>query len=390
LNLTQRQRSSKVLFYFQSATLENVTFSGRFSRRSLLALPAAAACSRRDSGFQGYAFIANQEGGAVAVVDLEALAVVRHIAIDGAPAQVLAAADRPAVYVLVPEAGAIHEIQVDQLRVSRKVSIGAAGVSLHSSPQGNALLALVRDPRALVSVDLNQFRVNWRLRLPEIPVDAAVLGDGKTAAISSAEDLRLVDLDSRKLSAPLGTGNFGPVRFLRNGKTLIAANRGQRAISLYDVASRRLLTHLPVSLEPEYLCFNSDGGQLFATGAGLDAVVIVYPYQTEIAETVLAGRAPGPMAASESLLFVASPASGDVSILNIPSRKVIAVVQVGTDPGYIAVTPDDRYALVLNRKSGDVAVLRVATITPNRYKSAAVLTMIPVGSRPVSAAMKAV
>jgi len=144
-------------------------------------------------------------------------------------------------------------------------------------------------------------------------------------------------------------------------------------------------------MRPDNLCFNNDGGQLFITGEGMDAVVIVFPYHTpEVFQTVLAGHAPGAMAASESFLFVVSPQSGDVSILNIATSRVIAVVSVGSDPGFVAITPDDQYALVLNRKSGDVAVLRVGAIQPNRYKSAALLTVIPVGSRPVSATVRAV
>ena len=172
---------------------------------------------------------------------------------------------------------------------------------------------------------------------------------------------------------------------------MVAADPMGRRLCLHDVASGQLITYLPLSVRPDYLCFNHDGGQLFLTGEGMDGVVVVYPYHTpEVAETVLAGHAPGAMAASESLLFVASPQSGDVSILNIPTRKVIGVVQVGSDPGCVVVTPDDQYALVLNRKSGDVAVLRVSGITPNRYKSAALFTVIPVGSKPVSAAIRAI
>jgi YVTN family beta-propeller protein len=130
---------------------------------------------------------------------------------------------------------------------------------------------------------------------------------------------------------------------------------------------------------------------LFVTGEGSDTVVVVFPYHTpEVFETVLAGHGLGAMAASDSFLFIASPQSGNVSILDINTRRMIAVVSVGSDPGFIAITPDDQYALVLNRKSGDVAVLRVGTIQPNRYKSAALLTVIPVGSSPVSAAVRAV
>jgi YVTN family beta-propeller protein len=142
-------------------------------------------------------------------------------------------------------------------------------------------------------------------------------------------------------------------------------------------------------VRPDYLCVNNDGGQLFVTGDGGDAVAVVYPYHTpEVAKTVLAGHAPGAMAVSDKLLFVASPQSGDVSILDISTVKLVAVVQTGTDPCFVTVTPDNQYALVLNRKSGDVAVLRVANIKPNLYRSAGLLTVIPVGSKPVSAVVR--
>jgi YVTN family beta-propeller protein len=193
--------------------------------------------------------------------------------------------------------------------------------------------------------------------------------------------------------------DIGAVRFLSDNKTLIAANRSDRLLSLYDVGSSRLITHLPIAVRPDNLCFNqgrdgnADGGQLFVTGEGVDGVVIVYPYHTpEVDKTVLAGHAPGAMAASERYLFVARPGSGDVSIMDIDTQKVIAVQNVGSDPGFVAVTPDDQYALVLNRKSGDVAVLRVDLIAPNRYKerAAPLLTVIPVGSKPVNAAVRKV
>jgi YVTN family beta-propeller protein len=159
------------------------------------------------------------------------------------------------------------------------------------------------------------------------------------------------------------------------------------------VAAQRLITHLPISVRPDQFCLNRDRGQLFVTGEGMDAVVVIYHYNTpQVGDTVLAGHATGAMDVSEDLLFVASPLSGDVSVLSIATRKVIAVVPVGSDPGFIRVTANDQYALVLNRKSGDVAILSVPAITKkkNRYKTAALLTVIPVGSRPVSAVVRAV
>ena len=61
---------------------------------------------------------------------------------------------------------------------------------------------------------------------------------------------------------------------------------------------------------------------------------------------------------------------------------------MGDEPGYVAITPDQQYALVLNRKSGDMGVIRIHPGIANRQKTAALFTIIPVGSKPVSAAIR--
>jgi DNA-binding beta-propeller fold protein YncE len=387
------------------------------SRRSFLAVPVpmflSIACgSRPTAGYRGYAFVANEDGQAVAAVDLEAMAVARHIALDASPSQVVAAQTRPSVYALTPGTGSIHEIQSDRLSFKRKVAAASSAVSMGLDARERALYVLAREPRALVRVSLDLFRVEARMALPgsaqpgsaqpgskgSDPVDFAIAPDGKTAAVSDGAAVRFIDLSTGRVGDPLGEGDFGAVRFRFDGRALIVADRGERRLSLYDVASSRLIAHLPIAVRPDNVCFNGDGGQLFITGEGMDGVVIVYPYHTpEVAETVLAGHTPGTMAASAAFLFIASPLSGTVSILQIGTHRVIGVVSVGSDPGFVAVTRDDEYALVLNRKSGDVAVLRVGAIGAGNdilprdsLKKAALLTVIPVGSRPVSADVRGV
>jgi YVTN family beta-propeller protein len=126
----------------------------------------------------------------------------------------------------------------------------------------------------------------------------------------------------------------------------------------------------------------------------MDGVVVVYPYYTpQIGQTVLAGRRPGAMAASNSpgYLFVANPESADVSILDIETSKLVAVTPVGTKPSSIVVTPDDQYALVLNQASGDMAVIRIQNVQrAARSKKGPLFMLIPVGSKPVSAAVVAI
>jgi DNA-binding beta-propeller fold protein YncE len=175
---------------------------------------------------------------------------------------------------------------------------------------------------------------------------------------------------------------------------VIAGNRADRTLSLIDIATRSVIAHLPLALEPRHFCFKSDGGILYVTGPGLDAVSVIYPYRHIVAETLLAGRTPGAMAVTASapeLLFVANAESGDVTILRIRSSRVAAVVAVGAEPGHITITPDNQYALVLNRRSGDVAVIDVAALSERRGRPAPppLFTMIPVGLTPVSAVFHA-
>jgi DNA-binding beta-propeller fold protein YncE len=367
---------------------------GVISRRALLAAGVALAGCRkkRSTGFPGYAFVANEEGKAVAAVDLTAFAVIRHIRLDAEPADVLSSQTLPSVYALTPSTGTIHEIPADHLVVRRKVSRGVSAISMRL--QRDRLLVLYNHPRRLSVLETQKLAPATEIALPGDPLDFDVTGDGRASVISFGREGRvaLADLDTRKLRMIETGTEMGIVRFQSDGRALIAADVGRRQLMIYDVETARLITRLPLSVRPDNFCFNADGGQLFVTGEGMDAVVVVYPYHTpQVAETVLAGRAPGAMAASRTrppYLFVANPPSGEVTIMNIRTRRVVAVAAVGAEPGYIAVTPDQQYALVLNRKSGDMGVLRIHENLANRQKSAALFTMIPVGSKPVSATIR--
>src|SRR6202050_3207128 len=84
---------------------------------------ALSACGRHAKvrGFPGYAFVANQEGGAIAAVDLQVFAVARHIRIDGSPTAVLAHPKLDRVYALTPDPGLVHEILTGNLRFARRL-----------------------------------------------------------------------------------------------------------------------------------------------------------------------------------------------------------------------------------------------------------------------------
>ena len=366
------------------------------TRRQLLASAIAlAGCGRRKgSGFPGYAFVANEQGRAIAAVDLTAFAVARHIRLDGAPTEVLARSGKPFAYTLTPSSGELYELDVAALKISRKARVARAAKTMRLDPSGDYIWVACANPKQLVRVPLDSLRPSGAIPLPSEPAGLDISRSGRAAAVTfgDAGSMAILDLITGVRRIVAQGGALHGVMFRSDERVVLAADTVSRSIVILDAGTGRTVVRLPVAVRPDNLCMKSDGGQLFVTGEGMDALVFIYPYNTEVAETILAGRSPGVMAESpaSSFLFVANPTSGEVSVIDIETRRVIAVAQVGRAPACIGITPDQQSALVLNRASGDVAVIRIASIAAKRSKYAPLFTMIPVGSGPVSVAIRRV
>ena len=386
------------------------------SRRALLGAAASAmvGCGRKKATrIPGYCFVANQGSRSVAAVNLESFRVQRQISLDSAPAAVVAHPSKPKVFVLGPDAGAIYEIDAATLAVSRRVRAGNLAVAMSISPAGDSLWVLYRDPAMLVELPLDSLKPGRRVRLPSPPDSfdlATVKGnqDGRgLAAVASRTDRTIVlaSLGNAVVERTIAVGaEPSLVSFGQDGGILIAGNGPEHSITIFDVATGKTVVRLPLPLAPRHFCATSDGGQLFVTGDGMDAVVVVFPYLTEVYQTILAGRAPGAMAVTDdasglSMLMVANRETSGITVLDFNDYKLVAVVTVGQGPGQILLTPapERQYVLVLNETSGDLAVIRTRALatTPKgaqrqlsaRERSAPLFTLIPVGERPVSAAV---
>ena len=369
---------------------QNHGLSVSVSRRAVLSgAVALGGCGRKKgTGFRGHAIVALEESRAVAFVDLTAFAVRARVELKAAPSLVVDNPNLGSVYALLPSPPGLEEIDIQRHTVSRHVALKRAPLDMRV---GRETWVLCSD--SVVALDTGSFTAGRAIPLPATARSFDVSPMEPRAAVTLADgSLVMVDLATgavtsrRKLSDDLGA-----VRFRNDGRYVLVADRGRRELTALDAATEATVVQLPLALRPDNLCMKPDGGQVFITGEGRDAIVIAYPYRTEIAQTSLSGRAPGAMAACESpdFLFVANPESGSVTIFAIDTQRVVAVTAVGSDPRQIVITPDHQYALVFNRGSGDMAVIRIPAIQAGRAKSAALFTMVPVGARPVSAVVRA-
>jgi DNA-binding beta-propeller fold protein YncE len=323
--------------------------SMRITRREWsFGLVALASCGRKKAtGFPGYALVSTSGEDSLAVVDLTRFRLVKQIDLGASPAAVVTTPGRS--FVLTPSSGSVHVIDADLRRVrSRRLADGLSGLRL--SADGKLLLAISSDPAEFIIANTRTLDVIRRQKLDAGPVSLEV-ASSPYAAVSTRASIHLFQLETGRNWSAQMPGEVGTVRFRADGQLLLAANLGDRSLTALNVPALQVVTDLPLAMKPENLCFNADAGQLFVSGDGMDAIAIVFPYDTlEVEQTILAGRDPGVMACSAdpAYLFVASHSGSDVCILGIDNRKMIGIVEVGVRPSYITVTPDSQYALVLD------------------------------------------
>jgi YVTN family beta-propeller protein len=356
---------------------------------------ALGACGPKTTPrYQGYALVANHDSRTLGVIDLSRFQLLKEVPLEMTPTGVLAAPARSRAFVFSPSASFFHVLDLDSMQLKSSNGFKGAFVCARMSADQQLLWVAVRDPNLLLSFDTATGERNLRRTLP-VAVDDMDVYENQIALVGSNARV-IICYDSKTggfTASPALKALPRSVRWRSDGKVLITANTEDRSMTALDCKAMKAMVDLQLPLAPRKMCFNRDGGQMFVTGDGMDAVSIVSPFQTEVNETVLAGHTPGDMAATSAgpaYLFISNPDAAAVTVINIDNRRVIAQIPVGQRPGQILLTPDNEYALVLNEQSGDVAVIRLlnirdADLNSRRSRTAPLFTMIPVGSRPLSA-----
>lgn len=361
------------------------------SRRSLLTTGAAAvlvsACSRKLAPrYQGWLLVASGTGRVMVVADLARFVRTTTVALPISPDRLYQTRDR--IYAISRSQAEMVEIDPGLMQVSARIPLPGKPVSAFFESGGKTAIVIIRDPGEVALVDTARRRVIARIALPGIPTGGDLHDDSIAVGLENRASIARISLKQLKLTgeSPLG-GQAGPILFRRDGRSILAGIQASREIVTLDATNGELLARLPLPLSPARLCFNNDGGQMFVTGEGVDSVAIVNAYQNEVDQTVLAGHKPGAMAVSpqKNLLLLANPVRGDLTILDIDTRRLAASVHTGASPEDVLMTPDGEYSLVVDRASGNTAVIRISTALDHKNRAKPLFTVFPTAVDAVSA-----
>jgi DNA-binding beta-propeller fold protein YncE len=351
-----------------------------------------AACSRKLAPrYSGWLFVTSASEKSVVVADLAEFQRIGSVALGTAPGQVLRCGER--VFVTCPDARTIVEIDMSRLEAGRKIELPGRIVAAASSEKH--LVAATADPPTITIFDPVHNSTKppgaIRSRLGAAPAAVDFHDDINLVAFAAGNSIFRLSLKDGKIAGETPLASFcTAVQFRNDGQAILAALPDQKQVVSIDTASGVLLARMPLAFAPKrFGAATVDGGQMFVSGESEDTIAIVSPYQSEVAETIVAGRTPRGIAVAgkRNLLLVANPAAGDLTILDIETRKLAASIHVGGTPGEVLVTADEEYALVISQDTGDVSVIRLQTVLDRGVKTKPLFTVFAMGANPQSAAI---
>ncbi|MDF2433866.1 MAG: hypothetical protein JWP44_3497 [Mucilaginibacter sp.] len=191
-----------------------------------------------------------------------------------------------------------------------------------------------------------------------------------------------------------GSGNISSFKAVNNGTSPVTAtitvtpvsegfayiaNGGMGNISVINVATNMVVATITPKGDPFAVCISPDGSRAYVGCAGGSNTIAVINTQTnQIVNTITVntnGENTGiTISPDGATLYVADYQLNNISVVNIATSAVVAVIPVGQYPYAIAISPDGSNVYVAFTYSNYVSVISTATKT--------VTTNITVGMAP--------
>ena len=201
-------------------------------------------------------------------------------------------------------------------------------------------------------------------------------------AAGNDDHIDVIDLATRRVVDHIPSGP-DPERFAMSpdGRWLYVANENDSTVSFIDIAAKRIVHSVAVGGEPEGMAVSPDGRWVICTSESASLVHFIEAKTARLVDSVMVGTRPrdAQFTVDGRQLWVSSETRATVAVFDMPSRKLLHTIDFDRDPKApdtvqavgIVLRPD-RALVALGRGNG------VADIDPRTF---AVRRYLPAGSR---------
>ena len=351
--------------------------------------------------YREYAYVTNAGSDTVTVLDVVNVRVDRELAVGRNPVAVAASPSRNEVYVVNSGAeganGSISVIDAEHNAVVATIPVRRQPVSIDLDAAGDFAYVANSASNSVSVVDLKARREVAQIGTGEEPVAARIAPDGKTLVVANrrGNSATMIDPAGGQARAVIAgcPGAAGAVILSDSSKVFMPCSAGHQVmvISLaradaHSAEPDRLETLMDVGRAPVDLALKPDGGEIFVSNSLSDSVSEIYNSTDEVADTYMIGAEPvhGLVSRDNALLYVANLHSQDLTVYSINDGKRVNVnppLHVGDGAAAMAFSAAGHLLFVVDRDSGDVAVVRTA--------SQSLFTLLPAGRDPIAIVDKA-
>jgi YVTN family beta-propeller protein len=355
--------------------------------------------------YREFAYVTNGASGTVSVLDVVNVRLDREIPVGQNPVAVAASSTRNEVYVVNAGAaggqGSLAVLNTEKNSVAATIPLHKQPWSIDVDPVHELAYVANSGSNTVSVVDLKARREVAQIGTGEQPVEARVSPDGKTVVVPNqgGNSVSLVDTATRRVRAIFEgcPGASDAVVLPDSSKAFVACSAGHQVMAIALANSKfnpggpdRLEALMDVGRAPLQLALKPDGGELFVSNAQSDTISEVVTTTDDVGGAYLIGDDPvqGIVSADNSLLYVAAAHSSEVTMFSILDGKRASFaenpsgsIHVGDGPSAMAFSAAGHLLLVVDSRSGDVAVVRTL--------GHSLFTMLSAGRGPNAIAVKA-
>lgn len=299
---------------------------------TLSMLAAAFGCTNLYA--QTVAYVVNSASNSVSVIDTASNTVTATIAVGHAPQGVVFSVDNTHAYVTNFNDGTLSVIDTASTTVVNTVPLAPPG-----NPSQPVIPAITPDGKSLY--------------IPDLARSVVVVVDTTTNTVTT--------------TVPVGSEPVD-VAITPDGSHAYVANSGNGTVSVIDTATNTVVGS-PISVasgggELITAVAAPDNAHVYASGGGNSTVSVIATANNAVTTISGVPNATGLAITPDGGSVYATDGSNAVSVIDTATNAVQPdLITVGSEPFFLAITPDGAFAYVTNLGDGTVSVINTATNT---------------------------
>ena len=289
-------------------------------------------------------YVVNERSDTVTVFDKRAARVARVISTGRNPAGIALDEERRKAYVTASGDDAVEVIDVNRNEIVSRIHLnpGDAPRDLAITPDGRTIVVLNAGSDTVSFVDPGSAVELSRVSVGNRPAALVMDRAGRRVYVlnSLSSTVSVIDVPSRTVSATVAT-DAGPFRgeLNRKGDRLIVSHSTSPYLTMLNTASFAAGNKVYAGIGASALKVNQTTDLLYVgyrTGGRID---IFDPYTHIPSDFVPAAEGIADMTidGDENTLVVVRPRTGTVQVINLVSKKEVALIDVGEGPCAVAL-----------------------------------------------------